>query len=113
PGRRAGPSTGPHAVPTPGTGPVRRRIERASLTPMTVLAGLPRWLPALLMGGLLVVGLAVHGPLGFLAALVVVAFLGWLSYLSWRQLSRTQQMLRLVVLALLLAVAVVALLPRR
>jgi hypothetical protein len=81
---------------TPGAGPLRREIERRSAVPLVFLHQAPRWGVVLIVGGLLVVGLAVAGPIGFAALLLVALLMGWLSYLAWPQLKGAQRLIRLL-----------------
>lgn len=64
----------------------------------------PRWVPFLLVLGLLLAGLAIHGAIGIAALLVLAALLGWLLYLSWPVLDRTRRIVRLGVLGAVLGV---------
>jgi hypothetical protein len=85
---------------------MRVRIEHASVPVLTRLATLPPWLPFLAMLVLILVGSWVGGAVGTvligLAALVVA----WLLYLSWPRLTPPERMMRLAVLALVVAVAI-------
>ena len=67
----------------------------------------PVWLPPLVVALLLVVGLAVPGWLGAAAMVLVAAFLGWLAALSWPRLTRGGRLLRLAAVAGVLVVAVI------
>jgi hypothetical protein len=84
----------------------RTRLERASAPFLVALTRVPRWLVAVLMAGLLVAGLAVAGPVGAVLLLVLAAFLGWLLAVSWPVLPRSSQVVRLLVVAAVVAVAV-------
>lgn len=53
----------------------------------------------------LVVGLLVRGPIGALAVGVLALFLGWLLTLSWPALAPPARLLRLAVVAGLVALA--------
>lgn len=79
---------------TPGAGRVRREIERRSAAPLVFLYQAPRWGILLVVLGLLLVGLAVAGPIGFVALLLIAALMGWLSYLAWPQLAGGQRAMR-------------------
>jgi hypothetical protein len=85
---------------------MRVRVEHASVPVLTRLATLPPWLPFLAMLVLILVGSWVGGAVGTvligLAALVVA----WLLYLSWPRLTPPERMMRLAVLALVVAVAI-------
>jgi hypothetical protein len=94
------------------TNTLRPSIERASLPLITKLSGLPRALPFLLMLTLLVSGLLVGGPVGFVLMGLAATFVAWVLYLSWPRLSGSERIMRLAVLLLALAMAVVQLFPR-
>jgi hypothetical protein len=85
----------------------RRRIEQASARPLVLMHQLPVWLPPVVVAGLLVTGLAVPGPVGAIALLLVAAFLGWLAALSWPQTKGGGRLLRLAAIAGVLAVAII------
>jgi hypothetical protein len=92
---------------TPGAGDARRRIERSSARPLVWLHQQPVWFPPVLVAVLLIVGLAVPGWLGAAALVLVAAFLGWLASLSWPRLARAGRLLRLASVAAVLVVAVI------
>jgi hypothetical protein len=94
------------------TNTLRPSIERASLPLITRLSGLPRALPFLLMLTLLVSGLLVAGPVGFVLMGLAATFVAWVLYLSWPRLSGSERIMRLAVLLLAVAMAVVQLFPR-
>ena len=91
---------------------LRASVERASLPLITRLSQLPRAVPFLLMLGLLVAGVVIAGPVGFVLMAVAATFVGWILYLSWPRLSGTERIMRLAVLLLAVALAVVQLFPR-
>ena len=91
---------------------LRPSIERASLPLITRLSQLPRAVPFLLMLGLLVAGVVIAGPVGFVLMAVAATFVGWILYLSWPRLSGTERIMRLAVLLLAVTLAVVQLFPR-
>jgi hypothetical protein len=93
--RRAG-RTPPSPAPA-GTG-LRASVERASVGPLVTLTRLPRWIPGLGIGALLVIGLFVPGALGALALVPVALLLTWLTFLSWPVLGYGPRLLRLAVL---------------
>ncbi len=94
------------------TSKFRDAIERRSILPLAYLTGLPRAAPFAVMMGLLLVGLLVPGVLGFLALVVVAAFLAWLVYIGWPHLTRDSRALRLLAVVLVIAAAVQHLLAR-
>ena len=97
---------------------VRASVERASMPALAWLAKLPNWLPMLVMAALILVGAFLGGPLlqdgGVRIAgvvglgLISLALLGllWLLYLSWPHLTPPLRLMRLAVLALLLAIVI-------
>lgn len=93
-------------------GPVRRRIEQASVPALEALGKVPVWLPFLLILALLVGGGFLGGPVGWLLVSVAMAFILWLLYLSWPRLSGVERLMRLTVLLLFVVIAVVQLVPR-
>ena len=91
---------------------LRPTIERASLPLITRLSHLPRAVPFLLLLGLLVAGVVISGPFGFVLMGVAAAFVAWVLYLSWPRLTGTERIMRSAVLLLAFALAVVQLAPR-
>lgn len=88
---------------TPDASPARQTIERYSARPLLFLHQLPTWVPPVVLGVLLVVGLAVQGLGGAVALCAVAALLGWLASVSWPRLSASSRAGRLLVIALLVA----------
>jgi hypothetical protein len=68
--------------------------------------GLPRWLVPIVLAILLVAGLVISGPVGAALLVVLGVFLAWLVFLSWPALPATTRIIRLVIVAGILAVAV-------
>jgi hypothetical protein len=95
------------------TNTLRPSIERASLPLITRLSSLPRVVPFLLMLALLVGGVVVGGPVGFVLMGLAAVFVGWILYLSWPRLSGSERIMRSAVLLLAVVLAVVQLFPRR
>jgi hypothetical protein len=85
---------------------IRQSIERLSLRPAAYLRHLPRWLPPVVVAALFVGGLAVSGWGGAAMLLVVTMFLAWLALLSWPTLQPSTRLLRVLALAVLLALCV-------
>ena len=85
---------------------VRQTVERASLKPAAYLHHLPRWLPPVLVAVPFIGGLAVHGWAGAAMLLVVAAFLAWLATLSWPALGTQGRAMRVLAVAVLIALAV-------
>ena len=91
---------------------LRPSIERASLPLITRLTSLPKALPFLLILALLVAGVLIGGPFGFVLMGLAAVFVGWILYLSWPRLTGSERIMRLAVLLLAGAMAVVQLFPR-
>jgi hypothetical protein len=91
---------------------VRQRIDHASLPLMTRLSRLPRLVPFLILLALLVGGVLIGGPTGFVLMAVAAVFVAWVLYLSWPALSSSERIMRLAVLLIAVALAVVQLFPR-
>jgi len=79
---------------------------------MTKLSGLPRLVPFFVLLALLVAGVLVGGPVGFVLMALAAAFVGWVLYLSWPRLTSSERIMRLAVLLLAIVLAVVQLFPR-
>lgn len=107
-------STAPPSQPTSpaGPGPLRRRIEQASLPALEMLARLPVWLPFLVLLLLMVGGGFLGGVVGWVLVGAALLFILWLLYLSWPRLTAVERVMRLAVLLLFLVVAVTQLVPR-
>ncbi|GAA3131897.1 hypothetical protein GCM10010466_23130 [Planomonospora alba] len=87
---------------TPGATGVRQKVERLSAAPLVFLFQLPRWILPVLLVVLLLAGFAVPSFWGGLAVLPVVAFVGWLAYMSWPSLRAGGRILRVALLTFLL-----------
>ena len=92
---------------------VRSRIDHASLPLMTRLSRLPRLSPFLILLALLGAGVWVSGTVGFVLMGLAALFVAWVLYLSWPRLTGSERIMRLAVLLLAVAMAVVQLFPRR
>ena len=79
---------------------------------MTKLSRLPKLLPFAILLTLLVAGVLIHGPLGFVLMLLAIAFIAWVLYLSWPVLTSSERLMRSAVLLLALVMAVSVLFPR-
>lgn len=79
---------------TPGASGARQRVERRSGTLLVFLAQLPRWVLPVAVVLLLLGALALPAALGALSAVVLLAFVCWLAYLSWPSLSPGAKLLR-------------------
>jgi hypothetical protein len=91
---------------TPEPSPTRASIEQRSATTLLWLHQLPAWLPPVLAVALLLTGLAVGGWAGAIALFVLAAALGWLAVVSWPRLSAKGRVLRLAVVAAIAVIAV-------
>lgn len=87
---------------------LRESFDDASLPLVKWLDGLPRAVPVLAVLGLLVVGAFVPSW-GWVLTGVVALFLGWMLGVSWPGLSTAERVMRVAVLALILAVTMVQL----
>lgn len=92
---------------TPGASPARNTLEHRSATSLLWLHQLPRWLLPVLAAGLLVAGLAIGGLGGAVALCGLAVVLGWLAAVSWPRLSAQGRLLRVVVVAAVVAIALV------
>lgn len=91
---------------TPGASPARSSVEQRSATTLLWMHQLPAWLVPVLAVALLVTGLAVSGWGGAVALLLLAAALGWLAAVSWPRLSAQGRLLRVLVVGVVIAVAV-------
>jgi hypothetical protein len=110
PGHRA-PSGAPASssrrpAPTTAVSPARRRLEIWSAGPLAVLHRMPSWIVPLILGVLLVAGLAVPSRWSALFLLPVALFLLWLLLLAWPVLTPRGRAMRLIVVLLVLAAMV-------
>jgi hypothetical protein len=91
---------------------VRSRINDASLPLMTRLSQLPKLVPFAILLTLLVAGVLIGGPVGFVLMALAAVFVGWVLYLSWPRLSSSERTMRSAVLLLAVAMAIVRLFQR-
>jgi hypothetical protein len=103
--RRARPLPPGQTLFTPAASPGRAAAEQRSAKPLLFLHQLPAWAAPVMLALLLVVGLAVRGPVGTVALCGVAVVLGWLAMISWPRLSASGRLGRAVVIAGLLALA--------
>jgi hypothetical protein len=87
-------------------GPFRSAVERRSAPLLIVMHQLPRWIVPVFMAGLLLVGAIVQGVAGIVSLVILLAFVGWLSYLSWPAVDGRGRIIRLVLLGVLVALLV-------
>ena len=90
---------------------LRESFERASLPAISWLNGLPRLVPFLLVLVLAVAGVLLPPP-GWLLLVVVLLLLAWILALAWPRLSGAEKLMRVAVIALLVAILVTQLAPR-
>ncbi|MBP2702636.1 hypothetical protein JOL79_02335 [Microbispora sp. RL4-1S] len=90
---------------TPGATGVRRAVELRSAAPLVFLFQLPRWVVPLVMVVLLLAGLVVADWRGGIAVLPVLAFVGWLAYMSWPSLRASARLLRVALVTFLVLMA--------
>ena len=91
--------------------PFRSRVEHAAYPVLDRLERLPRAVPFLAVLVLIVVGILVP-RWGFLATALVALAVAFLVYYTWPRLTLPERLLRLAVLALVTAVAIVQAVPR-
>jgi hypothetical protein len=91
--------------------PFRSRVEHSTYRVMERMNRLPRVVPFLLVLALILVGIFVP-HVGFLATLLVGALVAFLVYYTWPRLSAPEKLMRLAVLFLAMALAVVQAFPR-
>ncbi|MCU1672367.1 MAG: hypothetical protein JWN77_480 [Frankiales bacterium] len=78
----------------------RTSVEKRSAPVLVLLSQRPRWLVPVLSLLLLVGGLALPPVFGALCLLLLLAFIGWLTYLSWPVVVGNARLLRFVTLGL-------------
>ena len=86
--------------------PFRRRVEERSSAALARLSRVPVWLPLVAVLALTVAGLAIRGPAGAMLLLVLGALVGWLCYVSWPVLDPNARLVRLLVVAIVVGLAV-------
>lgn len=86
------------------------QIDERSATALAFLARVPRFVFILVIVGWTIGGLALRGIPGSLFIFALAAFVGWLAWLTWPERSGPPRVLRLVVVAMLVAGAVLKLL---
>jgi putative exporter of polyketide antibiotics len=91
--------------------PFRSRVEHAAYPVLDRLERLPRVVPFLAVLVLIVVGILVP-RWGFVATALVALAVAFLVYYTWPRLSLPERLMRLAVLALISAVALVQAVPR-
>ncbi|GAB3401856.1 hypothetical protein GCM10027569_07310 [Flindersiella endophytica] len=97
----------PKPAEPPAKSALRQVMERRSYPLLRWLHKRPRWLVTGVLTALMVAGLFVPLPWGFVFLALFVLFQGWLAYLAWPASSTSQR--RIYVIALGLALAAVVL----
>lgn len=90
---------------TPNASPTRQATERHSARPLLFLHQLPTWVAPVVLGVLLVAGLAVKGPGGAVALCAVAVILGWLASVSWPRLTPNGRAGRVLAVAIVVGIA--------
>ncbi|WP_083958370.1 DUF6703 family protein [Herbidospora mongoliensis] len=91
---------------TPGATGLRKTVETRAAPLLVFFYQLPKVILPIVLVVFLLIGFAVTDWRGGLATLPVIAFVGGLAYLSWPSLGTGGRLLRLAVVAFLVAVAV-------
>jgi hypothetical protein len=86
---------------------LRHRIDQASLPLMTKLSRLPKLLPFAILLAMLVAGVLIGGPAGFVLMALATLFVAWVLYLSWPVLGSSERIMRSAVLLLAIAMTIV------
>ena len=84
---------------------LRESFERASLPALTYLNVLPRFVPFLGILVLSLAGILLPSP-GWLLLVVVILVLLWILALAWPRLTGAERLMRLAVVAIMVAVLV-------
>ena len=93
----------------------RGALERISYPILVTMHRVPRWLVVILMATCLFLGLIQSGGLSWLGGillLLVAAFLGWLVALSWPVIYPGSRILRVLVVAAIVGIAILKFLGR-
>lgn len=91
--------------------PFRSRVEHTTYPILEKVNALPRFVPFLVVLALLVAGFLVP-HVGFLATGVVALFIAFLVWSTWPRCTLPERLLRLAVLAIVVAATVVEAFPR-
>ncbi|MQA80764.1 MAG: hypothetical protein GEV10_20170 [Streptosporangiales bacterium] len=90
---------------TPDASPLRARLERRSATVLVFMHRLPRWVPFVLMLGLLAAALLVKGVIGGLLLVLLAVVLCWLAFVSWPTLGKGDRAFRVFAMLVVVAAA--------
>ncbi len=88
---------------------LRGRVERVSYPLLVRLSTGPRWLPAAIMAGLVIGGMAAPAVVGAVLLVLAALFVLWLTYLSWPVVPTSGRFLCGILLGLLVGGVVVRL----
>lgn len=80
-------------------------LQRASVPLITAINSLPSFVPILVIFALIVGGGLIPGW-GWILMSIAVLFLAWMLAISWPRLSTSERLMRIAVLAFVLAVTV-------
>jgi len=107
-GRNAG-TRASSATPfyTPTSSRFRRGVERRSAPILALLTQAPRVLVLLVPLALLLAGFFLPLAVGLVALAIVLAYFGWLSYLSWPSAEIGGKLIRAVMFGVVIALIVV------
>ena len=84
---------------------LRRRVEDVSRPLLIRLSSLPRLLIPLLTTALVAIGLFAPLAVSLVALLLVLVFLGWITYLAWPVVPGSGRALRVILLVLVVGLA--------
>ena len=90
----------------------RSRVEHVSVPWLERMNRVPKPVALVVLLALLAAGILAPSPWAGIALLVIALFIGWLIFLTWQRLNLPERLMRFAVLALVVAVAIVRLLPR-
>jgi hypothetical protein len=93
--------------PAAAGGSLRTRVEDVSRPLLARLHALPSLSVPLGTVALIAVGVLAPLPVGLVALAVVLAFVGWIAYLSWPVASTGGKIWRLLIVALIVTLGVV------
>ena len=93
------------AAGTPAPPTLRHQVDATSRLLLLRLHRLPRAVVPLATVALVLVGVLAPPAVGLVALAVVALFVGWIAYLSWPVVSTSGRLLRLVMVALVVVLA--------
>jgi hypothetical protein len=91
------------AQPAPG---LRGQVERRSAAVLLWLSARPKFLVPGIMALLLIGGLAPPAGIGTPMLVLLLAFVGWLTYLSWPVIEGRARLIRVALMGLIVAAVV-------